>query len=193
MWKYTKAKMFNRKAARSKSKANEIIDTLKIQPGQTIADIGSGGGFFTFLFSAQVGQKGRVYAIDTNKDFLEFITQQATQLGYTNITTVLAIEQAIPLPPNSVDLIFVRNVFHHLQNRTQYFSEVKKLLTAKGRIVIIEYTPSNSRFSFHHRCGHHVAPEQIITEMNQAGLSVSASFDFLAEQSFTIFVQENKG
>jgi arsenite methyltransferase len=188
MGKYTKAKMFNRKAARPTSKANEIMKTLDIQPGQTIADIGSGGGFFTFLFSQQIGQNGKIYAIDTNRDFLEFITMQATQLGFTNITTVPTTEQIIPLPSNSVDLIFVRNVFHHLQNRIEYFSEAKTLLTKKGRVAIIEYIPKSSRLSFHHRSGHHVAPETIIEEMNQAGFSVSASFDFLAEQSFTIFV-----
>jgi len=116
MGKYSKAKMFNKKASRKRSKANQILKTLNIQPGQTIADIGSGGGFFTFLFSQLVGDKGRVYAIDTNEDFLEFITKQATEQGLTNITTVLATEQSIPLTSDVIDLIFIRNVYHHLQN-----------------------------------------------------------------------------
>ncbi len=77
MGKYSKAKMFNRKASRKQSRADEILKTLNIQPGQTIADIGSGGGFFTFLFSHLVGDKGTVYAIDTNEEFLEYINSQA--------------------------------------------------------------------------------------------------------------------
>ncbi|MCX6671358.1 MAG: methyltransferase domain-containing protein [Euryarchaeota archaeon] len=187
MGKYSKAKMFNRKAARRQSKANEILKTLNIQPGQTIADIGSGGGFFTLLFSQLVGDKGRIYAIDTNQDFLEFINTQATKQGITNITTVRVTEQVIPLPTHSIDLVFVRNVYHHLQNRTQYFSEAKQLLTSEGRIAIIEFSQQGSKFSFHRRCGHNVPKEIIIEEMKKAGYTVSASFDFLPIQSFTIF------
>jgi arsenite methyltransferase len=187
MGKYSKAKMFNRKAARRQSKADVILSTLNIQPGQTIADLGSGGGFFTFLFSQLVGEKGKVYAIDTNKDFLEFINKQSAKLGLTNMTTVLATEQAIPLPSHCVDLLFVRSVYHHLQNRTSYFLEAKKLLTAQGRIAIIEFSQQGSKLSFHRRCGHNVPKEIIIEEMSTAGFQVSASFDFLPVQSFTIF------
>jgi len=179
--------MFNRKAARRQSKADVILSTLNIQPGQTIADLGSGGGFFTFLFSQLVGEKGKVYAIDTNKDFLEFINKQAAKQGLTNITIVLATEEVIPLPSHCIDLLFVRSVYHHLQNRTSYFSEAKKLFTSQGRIAIIEFSQHGSKFSFHRRCGHNVPKEIIIEEMSTAGFQVSASFDFLPVQSFTIF------
>jgi len=192
MRKYSKEKMFNRKAASKKSKPNEIIKTLNIHPGQTIADIGSGGGFFTFLFSQIVGQKGKVYAVDTNKDFLEFIDTQAIRLGLTNISTMQTTEQTIPLSPASIDLIFVRSVYHHLQNRHQYFSEAKKLLKPEGKIAIIEYTKQGSRLSFHRRCGHNVPQETIITEMKNAGFTISASYDFLPIQSFNVFIPTEK-
>jgi arsenite methyltransferase len=187
MKKYSKAKMFNKKASRKNSKADKILKTLNIQPGQTIADIGSGGGFFTFLFSQLVGEKGTIYAIDTNEDFLEFITKQATEQGYTNVTTVLATDQSIPLSSDSIDLIFVRNVYHHLQNRVHYFTKIKDLLSSQGRVAIIEYSRKGFFLSFHRRCGHNVPPEIIIEEMRDAGFQVSASFDFLPVQSFTIF------
>lgn len=187
MGKYSKAKMFNRKAARRQSKANEIINVLNIQPGQTIADIGSGGGFFTFLLSQLVGENGKIYVIDTNQDFLEFINIQASKQGITNVTTVHTTEQSIPLPTHSVDLLFVRSVYHHLQNRPQYFSEAKKLLTSQGRIAIIEFSQQGSKFSFHRRCGHNVPKQIIVEEMTKAGYIVSDSFDFLPVQSFTIF------
>jgi ubiquinone/menaquinone biosynthesis C-methylase UbiE len=187
MGQYSKAEMFNRKAARKQSKAYEILNALDIQPGQTIADIGSGGGFFTFFFSQLVGKNGTVYALDTNQDLLEFINTQATKQGLTNITTVHITGQSLLLPSHSIDLFFVRNVYHHLQDRTSDFSELQHLLTAQGRIAIIEYTKHGSKFSFHRRCGHHVPKETIIEEMSNAGYTVSVSFDFLPVQSFTIF------
>jgi len=187
MGKYSKAKMFNRKASGKQSKAGDILKTLNIQPGQTITDIGSGGGFFTFLFSHIVGEKGTVYAIDTNEDFLNYIISQAAENGLTNIKTVLATEESIPIPHHSVDLVFVRNVYHHLQNRVQYFTQVKYLLSPSARVSIIEYSRQGSILSFHRRCGHNVPQEIIVEEMNKAGYTTSASFDFLPVQSFTIF------
>jgi ubiquinone/menaquinone biosynthesis C-methylase UbiE len=187
MEKDSKAKMFNRKASRKQSRADEILKTLNIQPGQTIADIGSGGGFFTFLFSHLAGDKGTVYAIDTNEDFLEYINRQAAENGLTNIKTVLTTEESILIPHHSVDLVFVRNVYHHLQNRVQYFTQVKQLLSPFARVSIIEYSRHGSFLSFHQRCGHNVPQEIIVEEMNKAGYTVSASFDFLPVQSFTIF------
>jgi ubiquinone/menaquinone biosynthesis C-methylase UbiE len=187
MGKYSKAKMFNRKASRKQSKAEDILKTLNIQPGQTIADIGSGGGFFTFLFSHIVGENGTVNAIDTNQDFLDYINSQAAENGLTNIKTVLVTEESILIPHHSVDLVFVRNVYHHLQNRVQYFTQVKHLLAPSARVSIIEYSRQGSVLSFHRRCGHNVPQQIIVEEMNKAGYSISASFDFLPVQSFTIF------
>jgi arsenite methyltransferase len=192
MGKYSKARMFNRKAARKWSKADEIIKVLNIQPGEIVADIGSGGGFFSFLFSDLVKEEGKIYTVDTNQDFLTFIEKQAAKQGIKNITTVLTTGQSIPLPPHSIDLLFVRNVYHHLQNRPQYFSKAKTLLTSQGRIAILEFSQQGSRFSFHRRCGHNVPKEIIIEEMRQAGFIVSASFDFLPVQSFTIFSPREK-
>jgi len=187
MGKNSKAKMFNRKASRKQSRSEDILKILNIQPGQTIADIGSGGGFFTFLFSHIVGEKGTVYAIDINEDFLNYINSQAAENGLTNIKTVLVTEESILILHHSVDLVFVRNVYHHLQNRVQYFTQVKHLLSPFARVSIIEYSRQGSVLSFHRRCGHNVPQEIIVEEMNKAGYAVSASFDFLPVQSFTIF------
>jgi arsenite methyltransferase len=191
MGKYSKAKMFNRKAAKQSSKPVEILTSLNLQPGQTIADIGSGGGLFSLLFAQAVGPKGMVFAVDTNKDFLEFIAQQAAEKGIDNIKTIPATERSIPLPPHSMDVVFVRNVYHHLTNRVAYFTMVKKLLQPAGKVVIIEYSRAGSRFSFHRRCGHNVPKEHIIEEMKQAGYAVSASYDFLPVQSFTVFTPDD--
>jgi len=187
MRKYSKAKMFNKKASRKRSKADKILKILNIQPGQTIVDIGSGGGFFTFLFSHLVGDKGTVIAVDIDENFLEYINSQAVENGLTNIKTVLATEESIPINHHSVDHVFVRNVYHHLQNRIQYFMQVKQLLSPSAQVSIIEYSNRGSIFSFHRRCGHNVPQEIIVEEMNKAGYIVSASFDFLPVQSFTIF------
>ena len=71
------AKMFNKKASNPKSKPNQIIEAIALKPGQNIADIGAGGGYFSLRFSKIVGQEGKVYAVDTSLDFFEFIKKAA--------------------------------------------------------------------------------------------------------------------
>ena len=80
--------MFNKKASRKKSKSDHIINTLRIKKGDKIADIGSGGGYFTIRFAKLVENEGQIYAIDTNKEFLNYIELQAEKNNLKNITTI---------------------------------------------------------------------------------------------------------
>jgi arsenite methyltransferase len=180
-----KAKMFNKKASDPKNKPEQILESFELQRGQSVADIGAGGGYFTLRFAEAVGKEGQVYAIDTDPRFLEFITNNAEEKGLNNVKTILT-EDKINLPEKSLDLIFTRNVYHHLQNRVEYFRNLAKLLKSGGRIAIIEYK-GGGRFSFRGMFGHYVPKEIILKEMDEAGYRLQKDFDFLPEQSFTIF------
>ena len=180
-----KAKMFNKKASDSKSKPDQIVSAIGLKPGQTIADIGTGGGYFSLRFAGIVGEKGKVYAIDTNPKFLEFVKNTAEEKGLNNITTVLAKGGKLNLPEQSLDFIFMRNITHHIPNRIEYFKNLKGFLKFDGRIVITEYK-KGKLFTFRGMFGHYVPKEIIIQEMKDAGCSLEKEFDFLPEQHFTI-------
>ena len=186
------AKMFNKKASNSKNKPDEIIKNLKILPGQHIADIGSGGGYFSFRFAELVGNNGKVYSIDTNKEFLEFISNNAKQQEQSNIITILATENNIPLADENIDLIFMRNVYHHITNRVEYVKKLKKILKSDGKVAIIEYKKRGRLFVSHRPSGHYVIPEVIIKEMETAGYQLEEKHFFLPEQSFNIFSMHKK-
>ena len=181
-----KAEMFNRKASNPKNKPSQILETLALQQGQKVADIGAGGGYFSLRFAEAVGRKGQVFAVDTNPEFLEFIRDSAKEKGLDNVETVLVTEDNLTLPERSLDLVFMRNVCHHLPNRVEYFRKLRRLLKPEGRIAIIEYR-SSGHFSFRKMFGHYVPQEIIIKEMNEAGYRLKEDLDFLPEQSFTIF------
>lgn len=182
-----KAEIFNRKASDPKNKPDEILEALALQQGQMVADIGAGGGYFSLRFAEAVGKNGRVFAVDTNPNFLEFIKNSAKEKGLNNIEVILAMEDNPTLPEQSMDLIFMRNVCHHLSNRVEYFKKLKDALKPEGRIAIIEYRASGGRFSFHRKFGHYVPKETIIAEMKDAGYRLEKDLDFLPEQSFIIF------
>jgi len=181
-----KAKMFNKKASDPKSKPDQILETLALQPGQNIADIGAGGGYFSLRFADAVGREGQVYAVDTNPEFLEFIRNSAMEKGLNNVKTILATKDKLILPEKSLDFVFVRNVYHHLPNRVKYFRNLTGLLKPDGKVVIIEYK-RGGLFSFHRIFGHYVPQEIIVGEMDEAGYRLKKDFDFLPNQSFTIF------
>jgi len=181
-----KAKMFNKKASDPKNKPDQILETLALRSGQTIADIGAGGGYFSLRFADAVSRNGMVYAIDTNPEFLEFIMNTANEKGLSNIKTVLAVEDKLILPEKSLDIIFLRNVYHHLPNRVEYFKNLKEFLKPGGKIVVIEYKRGGP-FSFQRMFGHHVLKEEIVKEMEDAGYQLKNDFDFLPKQSFTVF------
>ncbi|MHC1605531.1 MAG: class I SAM-dependent methyltransferase [Candidatus Methanofastidiosia archaeon] len=184
--KNLKAEMFNRKASNPKSKPDQILEALELQQGQTIADIGSGGGYFSLRFADAIGKDGQIYAVDTNSELLEFIKICAEEKGLNNVKTILAREDDLTFPKKSLDLVFVRNVYHHLPNRVKYFRKLKHALKTEGRLAIIEYKKSGP-FSFHKIFGHYVTKKIIVKEMSEAGYRVNKNFDFLQEQSFTIF------
>jgi len=184
------AKMFNRKASDPKNKPEQILRTLTLQPKQNVADIGAGGGYFSLRFAELVGKKGKVFAVDTNSKFLEFITNSAREKGLANVETVLVTNESLTLPEN-VDLVFMRNVCHHIPNRLEYFRKLKDLLKPGGRVAIVEYR-SAKRFSFRGMFGHYVPKETIIKEMKEAGYRLQEDLDFLPEQSFAIFSLHKK-
>ena len=184
--KNSKAKMFNKKASDPKNKPDQILEVLALQPGQNIADIGAGGGYFSLRFADAVGRKGKVYAVDTNPEFLEFIRNSAEKKGLKNVKTVLAAEGKLTLPKKSLDFVFLRNVYHHLPNRVEYFRNLKGFLKPGSKVAIVEYK-RGGLFSFHRIFGHYVYRETIVEEMEEAGYRLEKSYDFLPKQSFTIF------
>jgi len=184
-----KAKMFNEKAADPKNKPEQIIEAIELKPGYCIADIGAGGGYFTLRFADIVGDKGKVYAVDTNPEFLQFIKSNAEERELNNIVTVL-VKNELDLPESNLDFVFMRNVTHHLSDRVKYFKHLKRFLKAEGKIVIIEYKKGNF-FSFRGLFRHYVPKKTIISEMKEAGYVLEEEFDFLPEQHFTIYTKQS--
>jgi arsenite methyltransferase len=180
------AKMFNRKASNPKNKPDEIIGAIGLKPGQSIADIGSGGGYFSFRFAEAVGDKGKVYAIDASQEYLGYVKGEAERKGLNNVEPLFASGAELNLPEKTLDCVFMRNVTHHIKDRKVYFRNLSRYLKPDGRFAVIEYNMGKA-ISFRRLFGHHVAKRVIIEEMNEAGYILEKEFGFLPEQHFCIF------
>ena len=180
------AKMFNWEASRPKYMADEIVERLHLREGDAVADIGSGGGFFTFLASAKVGENGTVYAVDTNGSNLAFIETQAAKNGLGNVKTVHAEGEDLDLPEGGIDRVFLRNVYHHLEEPVSYFGGIRKFLKPDGKVVIIDHRES-TKGGFVRFFKHCTPEEDIVKALAQSGFKLSEKADFLPSQSFLVF------
>ena len=178
------AEHFNETASMEAAMPDRVIDALKLKPGQSVADLGAGGGYYSLRF-ARIVQPGQVFAVDINADYLAVIRSRAAEEGIKNIQTVEAGETESNLAARSVDLIFLRDSYHHLPDRIEYFRKLRKCLKENGRVAIIDHKKQG--FNFVSLFGHTTDPAVIRTEMEEAGYELVESFDFLPQQSFQIF------
>jgi arsenite methyltransferase len=178
-----KANMFN---AGARKNADAVLNALGVSRRNIIADIGPGGGFYACEFANITGPSGAVYAADVNEKFLAYIEKRREKTGLRNITTVKADESS-PNLPDRCDLVFMRDVFHHITDPAAYFLRLRESLKPEGRVAIIDWKPGAS-----HR-GHGTSQEDIERIMKSAGYELFESYDILEKQVFCIFKIANEG
>jgi ubiquinone/menaquinone biosynthesis C-methylase UbiE len=159
-----------------------VVERLDIEPGSTVADIGAGDGYFVYRFARAVGESGKVFAVEISTYHLRQIREEAQRRNLFHIEVVKAKTDDPRLPDHSVDLVFLCNTYHHLEDRTAYFKNLKNDLKPNARVVIIDYLPGHTPYY-----GHSTATEIIISEMNKAGYVLERQYDFLPKQNFLIF------
>jgi arsenite methyltransferase len=162
-----------------------VVADLALAQGAKVADLGSGGGYFTFPLAEAVGPNGLVYAVDVDEGMNSFVRSEARERGLANVRTVLAAEDD-PRLPERVDLLFTSNTYHHLGDRAAYFRRVRERhLAPGGRVAIVEFRPEVG--------SHSTERSTIESEMTAAGFRLAKSFDYLERQHFLLFTADGAG
>jgi uncharacterized protein (TIGR01244 family) len=118
---------------------NKIVSGLGIKAGDTVADIGSGTGLFTRMFSKSTGGDGWVYAVDISPRFLEHVNRQSVDYPHQNVTGVLCSENSVKLPHNSVDVAFICDTYHHFEFPQSTMKSIHRSLKPNGRLIVIDF------------------------------------------------------
>ena len=121
------------------AKRQEIVEACRIAPGETVADIGAGTGLFTRLFSAAVGPDGRVFAVDIARKFLDHIADESRKAGQHNVETLLCPADSTALPPESVDVAFICDTYHHFEFPQKTLASLRQALKPGGRVVLVDF------------------------------------------------------
>jgi ubiquinone/menaquinone biosynthesis C-methylase UbiE len=147
-------------------KIDEVVAALKLQPGQTVADIGAGSGLLAAPLARAVGPRGRVYAVEIDAGFFPEIRKRAAAAQVENIETVLGKFTDPALPIKSIDVALFHDVLHHVENRAAYLKTLTGYLAPAGRIIVIDYEGGKGP--------HREQPELEVTRPQLAGWMTAA-------------------
>lgn len=164
------------------------IDALEIKPGQTIADLGAGSGYYSFRIAPLVGPTGKVLAIDIEPTMLRVIDERARREHVTNIQTVRSSAQDPNLPANSVDLLFMVDVYHELAYPYETLQKVHAALKPGGRVALIEFRAEDPAVMI--KAVHKMSERQIIKELTAVGFRHLKTVRTLPIQHLVIFEKQ---
>jgi len=179
--------VFERDGREIWDRRDDIVHHLRLQPGQQIADVGAGTGFFSVMMAQEVGDAGRVYAVDIARNFVEASVQRARAQGLENVVGVVNDPYGIQLPPASVDLVFISDTYHHFEHPRSTLQSIHSALRAEGELVVIDFR-RRPGLSSPWVLGHVRAGErQVVAEIEAAGFTLTERLDFMQTQYYLRF------
>lgn len=125
----------------AKLKVNEAVAALQLKAGDVVADIGAGSGVFTLPLAKAVTPKGKVYAVDIEQGLVDHIAKRAKEQNASNVQAVLGKFTDPALPARDVDMAFIYDVLHHIENRAEYLKNLAPYLKSTARIAVIDFYP----------------------------------------------------
>ena len=165
-----------------------VIEALGIEPGDAVAEIGAGSGYWIPWLSRAVGPSGRVYAVDVDDGAIAELHALVAEEQLQNVEVVLAEYHDPLLPDGRIDLAITSKTYHHIEARPQYFALLRRDLSDSGRVAHIDVRDDlTGLLRWLETEGHWMDPEQMDAEMAQAGYRRIGVFDFLAQQNFRIY------
>ena len=118
---------------------NVLVELLKLKEGDVVADIGIGTGYIARRISPKIGETGIIYGVEIQQEMLDILAEKMAEEGITNIKGVLGTITDPKLPPNSVDLAIMVDVYHEFSHPYEMMQNICRGLKTGGRVVFVEY------------------------------------------------------
>ena len=180
------AKHFESPERAAWQKPDEVVAGLELPEDAVVADIGAGTGYFAVRLAAAV-PNGQVFASDIEPDMVRYVRERAEKEGLANLTAVegTADDPKIPQP---VDVVFICNVYHHIEDRAGFFGRLRASLQPGGRLVLVDFKKDAPEDAPGPPAKHRVAAEQMAAELAEAGYThVSTDSELLPYQYVIMF------
>ena len=145
----------------------KVIETIELQPGMVIGEIGAGTGRVTVWLAKRVGPEGMIYANDIDKSSLDHLKKRCEKEGFKNVKIITGTVDDPCFPLNSLDIAFMTNTYHHLEKPIELVRNILPALKKNGVLAIVERDKDRSVYK-----NEATTKEDFIKQMNQAGFEV---------------------
>jgi ubiquinone/menaquinone biosynthesis C-methylase UbiE len=182
-------------ARRVAQETDRLAAILRLVSDSRVADVGAGNGAFTQALASRVVSSGHVFATEIDAAAVDALRESVARAGLTNVTVIQARADATELPASCCDAAFLRGVYHHITQPVETNRSLAEALRPQGRLAIIDFEPSWLLSAFFpvrdvpsNRGGHGIRPAVVITELEDAGLTLIARHnDWLGGQYCLVF------
>jgi predicted methyltransferase len=164
-------------------KPAEVVALLELGPGQVVADLGAGTGYFLPHLSPAVNPDGRVLALDIEPTMVEHMRERAAHAGLSNVEARVVPFDDPSLPAAGVDRVLVVNTWHHIPDRVAYVRKLLAGLRQGGRVVVVDFTMEAENGPPKQ---HRIPPDQVVRELEEGGLDASIVDETLPDQYVVI-------
>ena len=157
-----------------------VMELLGIKPGSNVADIGAGSGWFTTRAARKTGDKGTVYAVEINQEYVNHIADRAKKENLPNIKPTLGTEDDPKLPEKSVDAVLILKTYHEIAQPVRLLKNLKKSLRPNAKLGIIDRNGAGD--------DHGIDQKQVVKEAEQAGFKLLETYDFVKPDGMDYFL-----
>lgn len=163
---------------------------LRVKPGMTICDMGCGNGFHTLPLAKEVGETGKIYAVDVQPEMIDMLKQNLDVKSVKNVVPIVGAFHDPKLPPDTCDLILLVDVYHEFSHPVQMLAAMRKALKPEGQLVLVEFRAEDETVPI--RPEHKMSKAQIHKEMNANGFILKREFNDLPWQHLMFFGKDAK-
>ncbi|WP_141735189.1 class I SAM-dependent methyltransferase [Oligoflexus tunisiensis] len=159
-----------RDSRESEEKLTALVGALPLKPGMQVADLGAGSGVITRLMASRVLPGGMIHAVDIQQEMLDRLTQQNQKMGIKNVKTVLGSIKSPKLPPGTIDLVLMVDVYHEFSHPFEMMKSTSEALKKGGLVALVEYRGEDPKVPIKKK--HKMTLAQIRKEMGRKELNL---------------------
>jgi len=116
-----------------------LVEALRLKPGMSVADVGAGTGLYEPLFSAAVGEQGRVYAVEIAPGMVEHLEQRKSEEAWANVEVVLSEARDVSLSHVQVDRVFMCDTYHHVEYPRAMMKSVWQCMNPGAELLVVDF------------------------------------------------------
>lgn len=166
-----------------------LIETLDLEPGMVVCDLGAGNGYYTLKISDALAERGTVIAQDIQPEMLELLQERAElHEAHDNILYTLGTLTDPLLPPESCDLILLVDAYHEFSHPEHMLRGIRDALKPDGQLVLVEFRAEDDTVPI--KPEHKMSKDQMERELEANGFSVAQEFDELPWQHVMFFERD---